>query len=111
MRKDVITHLLLTLIAVALIAIALRPYLAPDPVQAQSGSPYPFYIEPGTVMLRAPDGSRQVYGRVVVDMTTGKVWGFPTFSPDTYPASGADTKPRTSHPFALGKFAFEDTEK
>jgi hypothetical protein len=111
MREDVITHFLLMLIAVALIAIAIRPYLAPDPVHAQSGSPYPFYIEPGTQMLRAPDGSQQVYGRVVVDMRTGKVWGFPTFSADTYPLNGADSKPRTSHPFVLARFAFEDTDK
>lgn len=111
MRKDVVTHFLLTLIAAALIAIAVRPYLAPDPVHAQSDSPYPFYIEPGTKMLRAPDGSRQVYGRVVIDMRTGKVWGFPTLSPDTYPGNGADTKPQTSHPFVLGKFAFDDIDK
>jgi hypothetical protein len=74
MRADMRTKFLLTLIAIALVAIALRPYLAPQPVQAQSGDPSPFYIEPGTKMLRAPDGSRQVYGRVVVDMRTGKVW-------------------------------------
>lgn len=62
-------------------------------------------------MLRAPDGSRQVYGRVIVDMRTGKVWGFPTFTADTYPVNAADSKPQTSHPFVLGKFAFEDTDK
>jgi hypothetical protein len=111
MRTDTIKTFLLLLIAIALIAIAVRPYLAPDPVQAQSGSPYPFYIEPGTKMLRAPDGSQQVYGRVVVDMRTGKVWGFPTYSPDTYPVNAVDSKPRTSHPFALGRFAFDDTDK
>jgi hypothetical protein len=111
MRKDATTNFLLMLIAIALIAIAIRPYLAPDPVHAQSGSAYPFYIEPGTQMLRAPDGSQQVYGRVVVDMRTGKVWGFPTFTADTYPVNSAESKPRTSHPFVLGKFAFEDTDK
>jgi hypothetical protein len=47
----------------------------------------------------------------VVDMRTGKVWGFPTSTTDTYPVNLADSKPRTSHPFALGKFAFEDTGK
>ena len=111
MRTDMRTNFLLVLIAIALITIAIRPYLAPQPVQAQSGDPYPFYIEPGTKMLRAPDGSRQVYGRVIVDMRTGKVWGFPTFTPDTYPVNGADSKPQTSHPFVLGKFAFEDTDE
>jgi hypothetical protein len=47
----------------------------------------------------------------VVDMRTGKVWGFPTFGTDNYPVNLADSKPRTSHPFVLGKFAFEDTDK
>ena len=111
MRKDTTTHFWLKLIAIALLTIVIRPYLAPERVQAQSGSPYPFYIEPGTKMLRAPDGSRQVYGRVVVDMRTGKVWGFPTFTADPYPVNGADSKPQTSHPFALGRFAFEDIDK
>ena len=111
MRAKTSTNFLLMLIAIALIAIALRPYLAPDSVQAQSDSPYPFYIEPGTKMLRAPDGSRQVYGRVVIDMRSGKIWGFPTFTADTYPVNATDTKPQTSHPFPLGKFAFEDTDK
>jgi hypothetical protein len=99
------------LIAIALVAIAVRPYLAPDQVQAQSESPYPFYIEPGTKMLRAPDGSRQIYGRVVVDMRNGKIWGFPTSTPDAYPVNAAETKPQTSHPFVLGRFAFEDIDK
>lgn len=111
MRTNTLTNLLLMVIAIALIAIAMRPYLAPDTVWAQSTSSYPFYIEPGTKMLRAPDGSQQVYGRVVVDMRTGKIWGFPTVTADTYPVNGVDTKPQTSHPIALGKFAFEDTDK
>ena len=111
MKKDATKTFLLMLIAIALIAIAIRPYLAPDPVHAQSDSPYPFYIEPGTKMLRSPDGSQQVYERVVVDMRTGKVWGFPTFGTDAYPVNVTDSKPRTSHPFVLGKFAFEDTDK
>jgi hypothetical protein len=111
MRNDSATNFLLLVIAIALIAIAARPYLAPAAAQAQSTSPYPFYIEPGTKMLRAPDGSRQVYGRVVVDMRTGKIWGFPTYTQDTYPVNAVDTKPQVSHPFALGKFAFEDTDR
>jgi hypothetical protein len=106
MMTDTLKVFLLMVIAVALVTLAIRPYLSPDLVQAQSGSPYPFYIEPGTKMLRAPDGSRQVYGRVVVDMRTGRVWGFPTSSPDVYPVNPADSKPQTSHPFVLGRFAF-----
>jgi len=105
------TNFLLLLIALALIAIAAGQYLKPQAARAQSSEPYPFYIEPGTQMLRAPDGSKQVYGRVVIDMRDGKVWGFPTNSADTYPTNAVDTKPQVSHPFALGRFAFEDVAK
>ena len=47
----------------------------------------------------------------MVDMRTGKVWGFPTFGTDAYPVNLADSKPKTSHPFVLGKFALEDIDK
>jgi hypothetical protein len=101
---------LLMVIAVSLGAIALRPYVAPPPVSAQS-EVYPVYIEPGVVMLRAPDGTRQVFGRMVVDMRTGKIWGFPTLTQDPYPVSATTTTPPTSHPFYLGKFALSDMDK
>jgi len=105
-RTALTPNLLLLAIAVALLIVAFRPYIAPSPVQAQSGEGHPFYIEPGVQMLRAPDGSRQVYGRVVVDMRDGNVWGFPTTTGDTYPVNTVGTTPPTSHPFLLGKFAF-----
>ena len=111
MKKDAFTNVLLLTIAIALVAIAARPYIAPGVARAQSNPPYPFYIEPGTQMLKAPDGSKQVYGRVVIDMTNGKVWGFPTFTTDTYPVNAMDTKSAVSHPFVLARFAFEDTQK
>lgn len=111
MNRRWFTNFLLLLIAIALAAIAIRPYISPQAAHADSGMPYPLYIEPGTQMLRAPDGSKQVYGRVMIDMRTGKVWGFPTNSTDTYPTNAMQTKPEVSHPFALGRFAFEDTEK
>jgi hypothetical protein len=31
-------------------------------------------------MLREPDGSQQVEGKIVIDMTNGDVRGFPTLS-------------------------------
>ena len=111
MKNISLTNLLLSIIAIALVAIAIRPYVAPSTVKAQSSSVYPLYFEPGTQMLRAPDGSKQVYGRVVVDMRNGKVWGFPTYTPDTYPTNPVDTKSQVSHPFYLGKFAFEDIDR
>ena len=65
------------------------------------------YIEPGVQMLKTSDGSKQVYGRMVVDLRTGKIWGFPTITTDPYPFNALDSKPQTSRPFELGSFAFE----
>jgi hypothetical protein len=111
MTIDRSVKFLLAVIAVSLGMIALHPYVTPSVVEAQSGEVHPFYIEPGVAMLRAPDGSRQVLGRVVIDMRNGNVWGFPTLTQDPYPAAGANTTAPTSHPFLLGKFAFADTDK
>jgi hypothetical protein len=112
MRREDLTIALLLIIAVALVAIAVQPIFAPHRAEAQSNTPYPFYIEPGSEMLRAPDGSKQVYGKVVVDLSTGKIWGFPTNATQDYPMPGImKNNPPTSHPFELGKFAFGDTNK
>ena len=108
MRRENLTIALLVVIAIALVAIAVEPVFAPRPAEAQSGTVYPLYIEPGSELLRAPDGSKQVYGKVVIDMTNGKVWGFPTLAPQSYPSNGLQNKPQTSRPFELGRFAFED---
>ena len=62
-------------------------------------------------MLRAPDGSKQVWGKVVVDLETGNVWGFPTSTSDPYPSSRLSSQPETSHPILLGRFALEDMNK
>ena len=110
MRRENLTVLSLLMIAVALAAIALQPLLTPRTAAAQS-TLYPFYIEPGSELLRAPDGSTQVYGKVVVDMRNGKIWGFPTNAPQSYPSNNLQNKPPTSHPFELGRFAFDETNK
>lgn len=99
------------MIAIALVVIAAHPYLAPPAVQAQSDDAHAVYIEPGTNILRAPDGSRQVLGKVVIDLRNGNVWGFPTLTQDPYPSTGTQTTPQTSHPFRLGKFALSDMDK
>ncbi len=82
MKMDWLVKTLLGVIAVLLGVNALRPLVSPPAVRAQGGEAYSFYIEPGVTMLRAPDGSRQVYGKVVVDLRNGKVWGFPTTAQD-----------------------------
>jgi hypothetical protein len=65
--------LLLSVMAIAfLIAIAICPYVARAPAQAQSGAAYPVFIEPDVQMLKSADGNKQLYGRVVVDLRTGR---------------------------------------
>jgi hypothetical protein len=56
-------------------------------------------------MLRAPDGSRQVLGKVIIDLGTGNVWGLPTVE-QPYPVDVMKSQPPTSAPFLLGKFDF-----
>lgn len=111
MRNNVITNSLLLVIAMALIAIAVRPLRSPRVVQAEPAASYPFFIEPGVVMLRAPDASTQVYGRMVVDMRTGKIYGFPTLTTAPYPVDIGSQKPPVSHPFLLGTFDFPAVDK
>jgi hypothetical protein len=110
-KIDRLMKFLLLVIAVSTSAIALRSYLVPIPVQAQNDAGYPIYVEPGTVMLRAPDGSRQVLGKMMIDLRNGNVWGFPTLTSDPYPSSVTNSSPVTSHPFLLGKFALADMSK
>lgn len=110
MQVDQSVKCLLLVIAIFLGLIALHLYIAPPAVMAQSEG-HSFFVEPGTHMLRAPDGSRQVLGKVVIDMRNGDVWGFPTLAREPYPAAGPNSSPQTSHPFLLGKFALTDMEK
>src|SRR5580692_8082839 len=72
MRQNLLTNVLLSMIAIALVAIALKPSIAPPPVDAQSYSEAGFYVEPGVQMLRTP--GKQAYGKVMVDLRTGDVW-------------------------------------
>ena len=111
MKSTATTNVLLLLIAIALLAIAIEPFVTPQPAQAQVMADYPLYFEPGLFMLRAPDGTSQIYGKVAVDLRTGKIWGFPTGGTDVYPTDVTTSKPAVSHPFFLGTFALGDTEK
>lgn len=104
------TNMLLLTIAIALIAIAVRPLFAPKAAHAVSEA-YPLYVEPGVTMLRSPNGTSNVFGKVMIDMTTGKVWGFPTLTSSPYPVDVSTTIPPVSHPIFMGTFALQDTEK
>jgi hypothetical protein len=98
-------RVLLVLTAIFLGVIALRPLLAPEAAAAQSPAPH-YYIEPGIHMLLAPDRSKQTNGKIVVDMITGDVYGFPTSSDTPYLIDPVKTQPVTSSPMYLGRFDF-----
>lgn len=85
MRADLTCKVLLLVIAVFVGMIAPRPFFAAQPVHAQSQDVCPFFIEPGYLTLRAPDGSRQGTGKMVVDLHNGDIWGFPTLTASPYP--------------------------
>jgi hypothetical protein len=110
MKANTTTNLLLAAIALLLLAIVLRPLRSPEAVQAQSPDT-DYYFEPGTFLIRAPDNSQQVYGKVVVDLRNGRVWAFPTLTPQPYPSDPLYNKPQLSHPFLIGRFALEDTKR
>jgi hypothetical protein len=111
MKADRQTKALLLAIAIFLALIALRPNVTPATAHADSSTGYPVFIEPGVTMLRAPDGSKQVFGKVVVDLRNGNVWGFPTLQQSPYPSPGTGTKPPTSHPILLGTYALADIDR
>lgn len=107
MPANRMTNALLGLIAVSLMVLAARPYIAPTAVHADSNSVDPIYVEPGVYMLRMPKGG-QVLGKVTVNLRTGNVYGFATTTSDPYPASPLDNKPQVSHAIPLGRFALEE---
>lgn len=57
MKMDWFVKTMLSVIAIFLGTIALRPVLLPPAVSAQGSGGYSFYIEPGVVMLRVPTGA------------------------------------------------------
>jgi hypothetical protein len=111
MKMDCTAKTLLALATLALGLIASRPLAQPAPVSAQASDTHRFYVEPGTTMLRKPDGAAQVYGKVFIDMQTGDVWGFPTNTTDPYPSNPTSSTPPKSHPMYLGKFVLSEAVK
>jgi hypothetical protein len=107
MKPNFVCKLLLTAFVILATADLLQSLRTPPRVLAQSlSSGSGIYVEPGTTMLRAPDGSRQVLGKVIIDLSSGNVWGFPTTVEQPYPIDMTTSAPPTSKPFLLGKFDF-----
>jgi hypothetical protein len=111
MKLDHFTKITLIVIAILLGILVVRPIAQPAPVRAQAAEGYPFFVEPGYTTIRKPDGTAQFYGKMVIDMRTGDIWGFPTLSQSPYPIDSAQTKPPKSTPTYLGKFMFNEATR
>ena len=111
MNLDRSVKTILLLIVVLLGVLVFRPLVQPVPAHAQADDGYPFYVEPGYTMIRKPDGTAQMYGKMVIDMRNGDVWGFPTLAQGPYPVDTAKTTPPKSYPIYLGKFMFSDATR
>ncbi len=97
------THFILSVIAILLAILAVRQYDRPSLVQAQNAG---IYVEPGYTNLRSPDGLALVQGKMVVNLNTGEIWGFPTLTGGPYPVDGGKSTPPVSKPMYLGQFDF-----
>ncbi len=69
-----------------------------------------FFVEPGTTPIRNLGGGIPGDGKVVINMSTGDVWGFPTHGAGApYPVDALnlnDNRSPVSRPIYLGKFDF-----
>jgi hypothetical protein len=97
------TQIILTAIAILLAILVVRQYETPGLVRAQSAG---IYVEPGYTNLRRPDGLALVQGKMVVNLSTGEIWGFPTLTGGPYPIDGGKSTPPVSKPMYLGQFDF-----
>ena len=108
-RVDFYTKAILTAIALLLAALVMKPV----PVAADSESPI-LYIEPGTSPIRSLNGGVPGEGKVVINLSTGDVYGFPTHGTGApYPVDPflADGRPTVVRPVFLGKFDFSQMKK
>ncbi len=109
MKLNLFDRVILALVMLFLGVIGLRPILAPETAEAQGrGSTAQVYVEPGVHVLVAPDNSRRVLGKVMIDLTNGNVWGFPTNTESPYPVNidPAKNTPPTTAPILLGRYDF-----
>jgi hypothetical protein len=105
MKMDWLVKSLLLLAIIFLGIIALRPYLAPPMVRAQSEDVNPITFGPSRVITLNPSAFG---GNVVLDLRNGNVWQLPQFAPRM---DVSDKSLPVSHPVLLGRFALEDLNK
>ena len=111
MKMDWFVKSALAAVVCLLAVLVFRPWSQPLSVQAQTADSRTFYVEPGYTMLRKPDGSGQMYGKMMIDMRTGDIWGFPTLVEGPYPVDATKADPPRSHPIYLGKFVLSEANR
>jgi hypothetical protein len=95
---------ILTVIAVLLMVLVMRPAAVRADNEAAT-----YFVEPGTTPIRNLNGGVPGEGKVVINMSTGDVWGFPTHGTGApYPVDTLNLNERlpVSKPVYLGKFDF-----
>jgi hypothetical protein len=102
--------LILSIVAVLMAAMVIDTRAQAPPVYAQPNEPR-LYIEPGTTILRNPADGGQMQGKVVIDLRSGDVWGFPTDTSAPYPVQITRKDPPVFKPVYLGKFDFTAMKK
>ena len=105
MKTDWLVKSLLLLAVIFLGIIALRPYLAPPVVRAQSEDVYPITFGPSRMITL---NGNVFDGNVVLDLRNGNVWGFPFFAQHS---DSFDKSLPVSHPVLLGRLALEDLNR
>jgi hypothetical protein len=95
------TRFMLAAIVALLALLVFRQYETPTTARAASDG---IYVEPGYTMLRSPDGLTQVKGKIVINLNSGEIWGFPTLVDGPYPVDIGGNKPPVSKPIYLGLF-------
>jgi hypothetical protein len=95
------TRFMLAAIVMLLALLVIRQYETPTTVRAAGDE---LYVEPGYTMLRSPDGLTQVKGKIVINLNSGEIWGFPTLVDGPYPVDIGGNKPPVSKPIYLGLF-------
>lgn len=94
----------LTVIALLLAVLAMRPAA----VHADNDSAM-YFVEPGTTPIRNLNGGIPGDGKIVINLSTGDVFGFPTHGAGApYPVESLNPndRPPVSRPVYLGKFDF-----
>lgn len=85
----------------------LRPLFVPEAAQAQASASRQLFLEPGTVLIPLAEGGSTL-GKVVVDLNTGEVYGFPTQGKLPYPGYQlSEGAPLSSSPVYLGRYRFD----